>query len=122
MEQHPVARWRAVHPRISRTRLAREIEISQPALLVIENGGGMSESTIRALVAATGRLRPGHGLTAGQILGVEAYDPGAAPADDTCPCGPGAVGGGDEAASERGEGECPQDPSAASAVATEEAA
>lgn len=74
MGQHPIARWRALSPPISRTRLAREVGISQPALLEIERGTtNPSADTIRQLVTATEALRPGRGLTAGQILGTEPF-------------------------------------------------
>jgi transcriptional regulator with XRE-family HTH domain len=72
MEQHPIARWRALAPPVSQAALAREIGIAQPSLWSIERGATQpSANTVRALVAATERLRPGRGLSAGQILGTE---------------------------------------------------
>jgi transcriptional regulator with XRE-family HTH domain len=68
-DRHPITRWRENQkPRWSMNSLAKSVGIASPSMLAIERGGGMSRPTIEALVRITG-------LTAGQILGLEPYEP-----------------------------------------------
>ena len=68
-EMHPIVKWRkSQSPPRSMNSLAKSVGIASPSMLAIERGGGMSRPTIEALVRITG-------LTAGQILGLEPYEP-----------------------------------------------
>ena len=77
---HPIRKWRDATA-TKAVDLAAEVGIAPASLSYIESGrNGCRLSTLRALVEATEKLRPGHGLTAGQILGSEPYEPQDSPA------------------------------------------
>ena len=106
MDEHPVRRWRRAHG-VTQDVLAAAVGIKGPSIHFIEHRrNGMKDETLRALVAATERLRPGHGLTAGQILGTESYESqsphdgeATAPPAEPCTCGRAAAGAAEDCAS-----------------------
>jgi len=71
---HSIKRWRQAHG-LTQTELAQRSGVGVSTLCKVETGtrNGMRLSALAALVQATESLRPGHGLTAGQILGTEPY-------------------------------------------------